>query len=166
MQTFERCSAVGLTQSRKSYKNMLDELGAGLIHTIKKMLQDGHELRFTFDNFDFRILTNIIIKGYQNSDMHWISQYATFDRVSSSGLEDTKPIVSNIKDYDNSNYLMSSNELKAMRDDFIILVSRVLVEYFQCLQSLRTVVPIHIMHHYSEEMSKAFHHNKFACCAI
>ena len=133
---------------------MLDDLGDGLVDHVREKVQQGSELRVTFDNFDFRILTNIIVKGYQNSDMHWITQYITFDRVSSSHLDDSKPILQDIKDFDNTNYLMSKSELEDQRKDYIVLVTRVLVEYFTCLHSLKNVVPKHITHQYSEEMAK------------
>lgn len=109
---------------------MLDDLGDGIVDHVREKVQEGHELRMTFDNFDFRILTNIIVKGYQNSDMHWITQYITFDRVSSAQLDDTRPIIQDIKDFDNTNYLMSKSELQDQRKDYIVLVGRVLVEYF------------------------------------
>ena len=133
---------------------MLDDLGDGVIDHIRGKVQEGLELRPTFDNFDFRVLANIIVKGHQNSDLHWISQYVTFDRVSSNSLDNTTPIIQDISEFDNSNYLMSKNELADHRRDYIILVSRVLVEYFPCLKPIKSVLPDHITHQYSKEMAK------------
>ena len=62
--------------------------------------------------------------------MHWIAQYVTFDRVQSSHLDDSQPIVPDIKDFDNVNYLMSKTELDQQRNNYIILVARVLIEFF------------------------------------
>lgn len=72
--------------------------------------------------------------------------YVTFERVSSRHLDDSKPIVSDIKDFDNINYLMSKDELEWQRNDYIILVARVLLEFFPSLGPLRDVVPSHILH--------------------
>ena len=132
---------------------MLDDLDDGLIDHIRRKIQEGLELRVTFDKFDFQVLANIIVKGHQNSDIHWITQFITFDRVSSEGLNDTVPIIRDIKEFDNSNYLLSKQELQNQRRDYIILVSRVLVEYFPCLKSITGVVPKHIAHQYSKEMA-------------
>lgn len=134
---------------------MLDDLGDGLVDHVRERVQEGHELRITFDNFDFQILTNIIVKGYQNSDMHWITQFITFERVSSANLNDTRPLIQDINDFDNTKYLLSKRELEDQRWNYIVLVSRVLVEYFSCLKSLKNVVPKHIKHQYSQEMAKA-----------
>lgn len=154
MQAFDRCSALGLAQSRLTYRRMLDDLGEGLVDHVREKVQEGHELRITFDNFDFRILTNIIVKGYQNSDMHWITQFITFERVSSAHLNDTRPLIHNINEFDNTQYLLSKRELEDQRWNYIVLVSRVLVECFPCLKSIKHVVPEHIRHQYSQEMAR------------
>jgi len=45
---------------------MLNGLGDSLVDHVRKKVQEGHELRVTFDNFDLSILTKIIVKAYQN----------------------------------------------------------------------------------------------------
>lgn len=65
------------------------------------------EVRATFDNFDFKVLANVILSNHRNSDYHWITHYLTFDRVSSAGLDDSKP-VSDITTFSNSNYMSCS----------------------------------------------------------
>ena len=112
----------------------MDGLGSNLSSIIKAKVDSGQELRVVFDNFDFRILTNIILCNHCNSDMHWIAQHVTFDRVPSSYLDDSKPIVPNIKDFDNVNYLMSKTELDQQWDNYIILVANALIEFFQALE--------------------------------
>lgn len=37
------------------------------------------ELRVIFDNFDFKILVNVILKNYRNFDFYWIIYYLIFD---------------------------------------------------------------------------------------
>ena len=77
----------------------------GVTDYLKKMIKEGKEIRWTFDNFDFNILTNIVISGYKNSDMHWICQYITFDRIPSSHLDDSKPLVDDISKFENKKHL-------------------------------------------------------------
>ena len=112
-------------------------------------MESGKEVRVVFDNFDFRVLANIILCNHRNSDMHWIAHYITFDRVPSNHLDDSKPIVANIADFENVNYLLSKAELEQQRKDYIILVARVLTEYFPVLQPLRDAIPSHIPHRYN-----------------
>ena len=61
--------------------------------------ESGQEIRVIFDNFDFRILANIILRKHRSSDMHWIAQYVTFDRVPFSHLDDSQSILPDIKNY-------------------------------------------------------------------
>ena len=133
LQTFERLNKSRITQLRDSFRNIMHDLGSNLSSIIKAKVDSGQELRVVFDNFDFRILTNIILCNHRNSDMHWIAQYVTFDSVPSSQLDDLKPIVPDNKDFDNVNYLMSKTELDQQRDNYIILVARVLIELFPAL---------------------------------
>lgn len=151
-----------MAESQATYCNTLDDLGDGLLDHIREKVQEEKEMRVTFDNFEFRILTNIIVKGYQNSDMHWITQYVTFVRVSSAHLDDTRPIIQDIKNFDNTYYLMSKSELQDQRDDYIVFISRVHVEYFPSLQSIKHIVPKHITHQYGQ----AIRNNWFACRPI
>ena len=146
MKTFERMNKSCIAQSRESLRNIMDSLGSNLASVVKANVESGQDLRVVFDNLDFRILANIILRNHRNSDMHWIAHYVTFERVSSRPLDDSKPIVSNIKDFDNINYLMSKDELEWQRNDYIILVARVLLEFFPSLGPLRDVVPSHILH--------------------
>lgn len=137
---------LGITQSRKSFVNLLDDVGGNLIGDLKKMVSTEGHLRIVFDNFDFKVLSNIILRNHRNSDMHWIGHYVTFDRIPSDHLDDTKPLVPDINQFENKNYLLKEDELQKMHSDFTILVARVLVEYFPCLHHLKCAVCQHIPH--------------------
>ena len=99
-----------------------------------------------FDNFDFKILANIILPNHHNSDMHWIVHFITFDRIPSDHLDNSKPLVSDIKTFENKEYLLDKGGLKKMESDFSILVSRVLAQFFPCLQYVKNKVVQHISH--------------------
>lgn len=115
--TFERLNKACITQTRENFRNIMDSLGSNLTSVIKSKVESGKEIRVVFDNFDFRVLANIILRNHRNSDMHWIAQYITFDRVPSNHLDDSKPTVANIADFENVNYLMSKTELEQQRKD-------------------------------------------------
>lgn len=94
-------------------------------------------MRIVSDNIDFKILVNITLRSHQNSDIHWVAQYCTFDRVSSSHLDDTEPQVENIDNLENKGYLLSKEELQKLKSDFIVVVPRILVDSFLCSQYLQ-----------------------------
>ena len=124
----------------------MDDIGADLKNTIANQLSAGRQFRVCFDNMDFRVLVNIILKNHQNSDKHWIAHYLTFDRVSCQGLDNNKPLVSDSRAFDNINYLLSKDELETLRNNFIVLVARVLLEFFDFMKPFVKAVPAHIKH--------------------
>ena len=132
----------------------MDDIGGGLVQKLRSWVREGKEIRIIFDNFDFKVLAKIILQNHRNCDMHWIAHYATYDRFSTEDFDDTQPLVQNLTSFENSNYLLSSEEMEKTKKDFTIIVARVLVEFFQCMKPISKVVPNHIEHIYSDEMAK------------
>ena len=108
---------------------------------MDSLSSDLHSVIMIVFDFDFRIIANVIPRNHRNSDMHWIAEYATFERVASGHLDDSTPIVPNIDMFDNINYLLSKTELDQQRQDYIIIVARILLHFFPALQPLCDVVP-------------------------
>lgn len=119
---------MGVSQTRSAYSLTISAISDNLVPEVRKMVSKGHEIRVVFDNFDFKVLANIMLSNHQNSDYHWIALYITFDRVSSKDLDDTKPIVDDLTKLDNVNYLLNETELKRMRAEMVIIVA-LLEEY-------------------------------------
>ena len=124
----------------------MDDLGGNLKQDIRDLLKTEGRPRIVFDNFDFKILANIILPNHRNSDMHWIAHFLTFDRIPSDHLDDTKPLVSDMKLFENEEYLLDDEKLGKMRAYFSILVLRVLVQFFPCLKDVKDEVIPHIPH--------------------
>jgi hypothetical protein len=124
----------------------MDDVGGNLKKDIRQLLNSEGRPRLVFDNFDFKILANIILPNHRNSDMHWIGHFLTFDRVPSDHLDNMKPLVSDIKLFENKEYLLDDEELKKMKVDFCTLVLRILVQFFPCLKHVKDVVIQHIPH--------------------
>ena len=101
-----------ITQTRESYRLIIDDIGADLKNTVANQLSAGRQFRVCFDNMDFRVLVNIIL--IQNSDKQWIAHYLTFHKVSCQGLDNNKPLVSDLRAFDNINYLLSKEELETL----------------------------------------------------
>ena len=128
-----KVNKLGISQTRDSLLNLMDDVGSNNVKDLRKLVDsEGNQLRIAFDNFDFRVLANVVLPNLRNSDMHWIAQFAMFDRIPSNHLDDSKPLVSNINDFENKEYLLNKEELEKMKSDFTVLGTRVLVEYFPC----------------------------------
>ena len=75
--------------------------------------------------------------------MHWIIHYVTFDRVPCYHLDDSKPLSDGTR-FDNIEYLLSQGELDKLQSDFIVLVARILADFFECMEPLQSAIPKHI----------------------
>jgi hypothetical protein len=53
-----------------------------------------------------------------------------------------------------SSFLPSAEDIQRVKNNLVVLVSGILTKYIKELQPLSKVVPKHIMHEYSAEMSK------------
>ena len=113
--------------------------------TIRRHVSAGCVPRLFFDNLDFKVLVNIILQNHRHSDMHWIAHYVTFDRVPSDHLDDSKPISDGTR-FENIEYLLCQSELEKLRSDFIVLVARILAEFFEFMEPLKSAIPKHIQH--------------------
>ena len=58
-----------------------------------------------------------------------------------------------LEDFELKEYLLTHKEQKQMRNEYIILVLRILLKYIPWLGTLKNFVPDHIEHAYSKEMS-------------
>ena len=127
----------------------MDGIGANLIEGVRDSIAAGKEIRVVFDNIEFKILVNFILQNHRNSDMHWIAHFITFDRVPSN-LDDTEPLVADTDNFENINYLMGKEEVEKLTQDYIILVARVLAEFFPFMATFVAAIPKHIPHRYSK----------------
>jgi len=52
----------------------MDDVGTNNVKDLQKLVETEGNLQLVFDNFDFRILSNVVLPNPQNSDMHWCSE--------------------------------------------------------------------------------------------
>ena len=130
----------------------MDDVGGNLEIIIKELMNEGQEPRVVYDNFDFRITPGQLTKDHQNTDNHWISQYVTFDRIDTSGMNNSHSI-GDLTEFEIFGYLLNEAEEAKLRSDYIILVARVLVKFISWLEPLKESLG-HIKHRYSREMTR------------
>ncbi len=78
---------------------------------------------------------------------------ATENLVTSFNIPDGEPQAC-VLEMDNSLFLPSFTDHKLQQKHYIYLVARVITDYIPCLQFLKTSIPKHIPHPYSNEMAK------------
>ncbi len=86
--------------------------------------------------------------------------YAVQDRVLGLHLPDCKPTAS-IATLPVTTFLPNVEDCVALREEFIILVARVLIRYLPWFRCLKVAVPEHILHQYSQTMA---HKSEIVSC--
>lgn len=84
----------------------------------------GYQL--TGDNVDLYVKAKHMSSTNQNSSIHWFSINAVLNRVNNNQLNNNKPIMF-VLEMENSQFLPSAQDNVNILQDFIPLVSRVLV---------------------------------------
>lgn len=108
-----------------------------------------------FDNIDLEIERKNMTMAKQNRDIHWVNHQMFFNRVSGNSLSKQAPQAPLfLQTVSNMTFLPSANDQLKQRSNYIVLISRMLVEYFNAFQPFKDVCIQHIPHKYSKEMSE------------
>ena len=105
-----------------------------------------------FDNIDFEMKRKEMTMVNQNKDVHWVNHQIVFNRVSGNQLEWEQPN-EEITKVPNIKFLPSVKDYQHQRHNYIVLVSRILVSYFDIFSPLKEVCIQHIKHKYVKEMA-------------
>ena len=121
---------------------------------LKQRTADRHPgFSIAFDNIDMEIKARNMTMANQNRDVHWINHRMLMNRVSGNSCSNEGQ--KDLSTISNLRFLPSHNDVKKQRFNYIILISRILVEHFDAFRPLKDVCIHHIPHGYSGEM-----HNK------
>ena len=99
-----------------------------------------------------KIRPHDMLSTSQNVDLHYFASNLIVERVPCDSLSKTAP-QQGLLSLPNSTFLLSSVEAKKLREDFKVLVARVLVANIPHLSFLKSIIPQHIPHKYQQEMA-------------
>ena len=128
---------------RKSEENFQGEKGSSV--------HPGYAI--PFDNVDIRIERRQMTKTSQNMDCHWVNHLYVENRISGNHLSTS--CNKSIDSLENIDILVTAEDEKKQRFDFVILVSRFLVEYFEHYEFLKQVCVLHLQHRYSKQTHRS-----------
>ena len=144
---------MGFCLSHTSKIKLLDILGNHFADSAIDQVRLGNKLHGTGDNWDMKIRHHDMLSTHQNTDLHYFASNLIVERVPCDNLSTTSP-QKDILSLPNSTFLLNSAEATKLREDFKILVARVLVTNISQLSFLKSIVPQHISHKYQQEMAK------------
>ena len=110
-------------------------------------------MQFVIDNFDLRQDVRDMTCENQNKDYHWTNHNCVLNRVTGAHLDNDKPVC-DLNDLSNGSVLPQARDHLNNRENYIVLVQRVLVDCIPALGFLKGAVQKHIPHKYSKEMAE------------
>lgn len=103
------------------------------------------------DNIDKRIVPRNMRLDHQVQSLHYFHAYVCLNRIETLHLDDTHPI-GNIDHLSLSTFLLSPDDCSTLKNNYAIIVSRVIVQHLAFLVPFKDCVPKHIQHLYTDIM--------------
>ena len=107
----------------------------------------------SFDNLDIQLQRKNMSMESQNRDYHWVNYQMIENRVSGAHLKSKGP-QANLEEVSNLKFFPTLDDQQRQRSNYIILTSRILVNYFDLLAPLKDACILHIPHKYTNEMAQ------------
>ena len=121
------------------------------INSLKKSFHPGFVI--SFDNINVQLKRKSMILSAQNRDFHWVNHKMVINRISASELATSRPKADLLK-VPNLRFIPTIVDHQQQRENYIVLVSRILVDYFDALEPMNEICIKHIPHKYQKEMSQ------------
>jgi len=84
--------------------------------------------------------------------IHWFNLLAYNNCVINGGVSD-KDSIKDIIDLENSTFIPSPGEHSQQKDEFVVLVLRILSKQCKYIQQFANIIPAHIPHQYRRDVS-------------
>ena len=104
------------------------------------------------DNVDKKRKVRDVRSNHQGDMLHMYSILAGKSRTPEKSLARTGTVAS-LKSLHSISFLPTREDILIVKNNLVILVSRILTQYIQGLSCLAKAIPQHITHRYSKEMS-------------
>jgi len=132
---------------------LLKLLGGHFSDIVVQQVKKGSVFRGTGDNWDLKILKGHMRKEIQNDDLHLFASNLIENRIDFNHLPNDSP-KGNIRDFPRHNFSLNVLEWKRYAECAKIIVGRIVLEFFPKFKFLKAVIPEHISHEYSQQMSE------------
>ena len=137
-----------ITQSSSTDTN-----GESFSQWVSSLLQSYSTYKLVGDNLDKHVTPRDMRLDSQAQSLHYFNCYAVKDRLSTVDLED-QPSLPDFSSFSEAKILPTAADHKALLNNMVVLVSRVVKKNFSYFSKFGTGVPKHIKHKYYTELSK------------
>ena len=131
----------------------MDDLGKLHSVSLQQWISEGVVFKFVGDNVDKQRRVRDYRSEHQGELLHMYSLLVARSRTPAPELIHSGQL-SKVMEIPNEAFLPSSSDIHAVKSNIVILISRIIVQYFPALGFLSKTVPKHIHHKYSQKMSE------------
>lgn len=156
MQVYTRLNHLNVCLSYPATLRLLSEVAELHKVPIHEWIASEATFKFVGDNVDKKVGVRDMRSDHQGSLVHMYSMLAVRSRLPPVSLSQNG-VVANLRDLTFDKFLPSDDDLQKTKRNLVVLVSRVLTHYIEALKPLSKAIPGHILHQYSEQMSKKSH---------
>lgn len=149
---YTRLNHVGVCVSYKHTLSLADEVSK--LHTLPlaQWIANDIPIKFCGDNVDKKVGVRDVRSDHQGAMIHMYSILAGRSRTPANHLS-RSGCVASLMSLPAPSFLPTSDDIQAVKSNLVMLVSMILTKYIHGLSPLSKVVPKHILHKYSKEMS-------------
>ena len=152
-QVFTRLNHVNMCVSYPATLRLMDEVAKLHSVPIQSWIKNKSIVKFYGDNLDLQRRVRDYRSDSNGEMMHMYSMVLSRSRTPAPKLQHTGHI-SKLTEVPINSFLPQSSDVRAVKSNLVILVSRILIQYFPALAFLSGVVPKHILHKYTKNMSE------------
>ena len=154
-QVYNRLNQLNVCMSYSSTLRLIKTISESYDIPVKRWIAEGKVFKFVSDNLDKQRKVRDWRSDHQgNSKMlHMYSIIAVATRVPQPDLP-RAGLVNELTKLKPSQFLPTAEDVHKISSNLLVLVERVLTTYIPDLAFLSGIVPRHILHPYSAEMSK------------
>ena len=130
-----------------------EELIPDAVNNVTNAPSSDRSVVIIGDNWDKNINPRCMRSDNQVKSLHLFHSVATFSRMNTMHLDDSKPLGS-LSKVSLSEFLPSLDDCTSVRDNFVTLAARIVVENLSHFSYLQPCVPSHIPHEFSSAMEE------------
>lgn len=150
---YARLNHIGVCVSYNAALKLVRTISTFHSAPLQKWLEEGIVIKFWGDNVDTQQKVRDLRIDHQGDMLHMYSIVVAKSRTQGEGLPHVGHL-SKLTEVPPAQFLPTQDDVTKIKANLVILVSRILTQYFSKLTPFAKVVTKHIKHVYSDEMSK------------
>ena len=156
---YTRLQRLGVSVSHKSALRSIKDMGINFMDEVLEWREKASSTPqksgyiLVGDNLDKHIKPRDMRIDHQSKSIHYFHSYAALNRIDVSGASIKEPQV-DLEQLPLSTFLPSTSDCVALKENYTVLVARIITKEIPFLHSFKKCVPQHIEHRYSEKMKQ------------